>query len=156
MRRTLIAGILAVALIGVTAVVWAQAGGGLTLPWFSVDGGGGTSEGGDFSLDGTVGQPDAGRLAGGDFAVEGGFIPGVAAPSAFAGTCGDPNGDGVIDVFDAILELQFIIGLVVPSEEQLRLGDVVRNGTINIFDAILVLQHIVGLTEITECGPPVS
>ena len=43
------------------------------LTWFTVDGGGGTSSGGDFVLSGTAGQPDAGDLAGGDFVLRGGF-----------------------------------------------------------------------------------
>jgi hypothetical protein len=44
------------------------------VPWFSIDGGGGTtSTGGVFSVTGTVGQPDAGRLSGGSFALVGGF-----------------------------------------------------------------------------------
>ena len=126
--------------------------GALGVPWFSADGGGGTSAGGNFTLDGTIGQPDAGRLTGGDFEVEGGFIPGVAIPPVVAGTCGDVNDDGAINVFDAITLLQIIVGIIEPTPTQLRLGDVVRDGTINVFDAILLLQDIVGLTEITECG----
>lgn len=44
------------------------------LDWFTVDGGGGASTGGVFSVMGTVGQPDAGeRHAGGSFWVRGGF-----------------------------------------------------------------------------------
>ena len=38
----------------------AAASGGFNLTWFTVDGGGGTSSGGDFVLSGTAGQPDAG------------------------------------------------------------------------------------------------
>lgn len=155
MRRSLAVGAAAVAALALSLTVWAQAGGALTLPWSSVDGGGGTSAGGDFTLDGTIGQPDAGgKLTGGGFAVEGGFIPGVAATPVVAGTCGDLNDDGVINVFDAIIELQIIVGLITPTQAQLILGDVVRDGTINVFDAILLLQDIVGLIEITECGPP--
>jgi hypothetical protein len=44
-----------------------------SIDWFTVDGGGGTSTGGVFSLSGTIGQPDAGHLGGGDFALDGGF-----------------------------------------------------------------------------------
>jgi hypothetical protein len=40
---------------------------------FTVDGGGGTSTGGTYTLSGTIGQPDAGRLRGGSFTLEGGF-----------------------------------------------------------------------------------
>ena len=70
--------------------------------------------------------------------------------------CGDLNGDGDVNVFDAIIDLQIIVGLIEPTEAQMILGDVVRDGTINVFDAILLLQDIVGLTEITECGLPAS
>jgi hypothetical protein len=44
-----------------------------SIDWFTVDGGGGTSSGGQFTLSGTVGQPDAGHMAGGQFTLEGGF-----------------------------------------------------------------------------------
>jgi hypothetical protein len=50
-----------------------------TIPWHTVDGGGATfSAGGTYSLGGTIGQPDAGApLAGGTYAVSGGFWPGA-------------------------------------------------------------------------------
>ena len=65
------------------SVALAQSGGGYDLTWSTVDGGGGTfSTGGDYSLGGTAGQPDAGLLLGGDFSLAGGFWPGraVAVP----------------------------------------------------------------------------
>jgi len=34
---------------------------GFSLAWWTVDSGGGTSSNADFSLSGTIGQPDAGR-----------------------------------------------------------------------------------------------
>ncbi|MHC4575485.1 MAG: hypothetical protein ACYS76_15395, partial [Planctomycetota bacterium] len=37
----------------------AQSGGPYVLDWSSIDGGGGQSSGGPYSLTGTVGQPDA-------------------------------------------------------------------------------------------------
>ena len=40
---------------------------------FVLSGGGGTSTNGAFSLTGTVGQPDAGQMAGGSYALAGGF-----------------------------------------------------------------------------------
>ncbi|EEF62874.1 hypothetical protein [Pedosphaera parvula] len=48
------------------------------MDWFTVDGGGGTSSGGAFSINGTVGQPDAGVLSGGGYTVEGGYWSGVS------------------------------------------------------------------------------
>ena len=69
----------------------AAASGGFNLTWFSVDGGGGTSSGGDFVLSGTAGQPDAGDLTGGDFVLRGGFWQ----PAAGCGPCPtDTNNDG--------------------------------------------------------------
>src|SRR4051812_48100898 len=50
-----------------------------SVDWFTIDGGGGTSTGGVFSVSGTIGQPDAGSLAGGSYTVEGGFWGFLAA-----------------------------------------------------------------------------
>jgi hypothetical protein len=38
-----------------------------------MDGGGGTSVGGNYQLSGTIGQHDAGALTGGDYVLQGGF-----------------------------------------------------------------------------------
>lgn len=43
------------------------------ISWFSIDGGGGTSTGGVYSVSGTIGQPDAGHMSGGNFSIDGGF-----------------------------------------------------------------------------------
>lgn len=44
-----------------------------SIDWSTVDGGGGTSTGGVFRVSGTIGQPDAGKMSGGNFTVDGGF-----------------------------------------------------------------------------------
>ncbi len=50
------------------------------LDWWTVDGGGASSSsGGSYSLDGTIGQPDAGTSIGGTYALAGGFWGGGAA-----------------------------------------------------------------------------
>lgn len=61
--------VLAVALF-TTASGWAQS---FSLDWYSMDGGGGVSTGGAYSVRGTVGQPDAGTMSGGPFSLQGGF-----------------------------------------------------------------------------------
>lgn len=43
------------------------------LDWWTTDGGGGTSTGGVYSISGTLGQPDAGAMSGGNFTLTGGF-----------------------------------------------------------------------------------
>lgn len=44
-----------------------------SIDWHTIDGGGGTSTGGVYSVSGTVGQPDAGKMSGGGYSLEGGF-----------------------------------------------------------------------------------
>jgi hypothetical protein len=46
---------------------------GFSLPWWTIDSGGGSSQGGAYSLRGTTGQADAGRLSGGSYILVGGF-----------------------------------------------------------------------------------
>jgi hypothetical protein len=48
-----------------------------SISWWTVDGGGGTSQGGSYALSGTIGQPDAGSLSGGNYLLEGGFWSGL-------------------------------------------------------------------------------
>ncbi len=79
-----------------TARTAAASGEDFDLSWHTVDGGGGTSIGGDFVLRGTIGQPDAGDLTGGDFTLRGGFWQTL---SSGCGTCptdgpvSGPDGD---------------------------------------------------------------
>jgi len=51
----------------------------LAIDWSTIDGGGGISTGGVFTVTGTIGQPDAGKMSGGNFALDGGFWGVVAA-----------------------------------------------------------------------------
>jgi len=52
-----------------------------SIDWYTIDGGGGTSTNGQYSLSGTIGQPDAGatNMIGGNYAVTGGFWAFAAA-----------------------------------------------------------------------------
>ena len=50
-----------------------QAHAQFTIPWSTVDCGGGISVGGSFTLSGTIGQPDAGSMSGGAFTLGGGY-----------------------------------------------------------------------------------
>ena len=60
-----------------------------SIDWFTIDGGGGTSSGGTYSVTGTIGQPDAGTLSGGGYSIVGGFwgavipLQQVGAPTLF-------------------------------------------------------------------------
>jgi len=50
-----------------------------SIDWFTIDGGGGTSSGGSYSVSGTIGQPDAGVSSGGNYTLVGGFWGIIAA-----------------------------------------------------------------------------
>jgi len=77
MKTMLKAFALAVALIALTGSVHGQ----YSIDWYTIDGGGGTSSGGSYTLSGTIGQPDAGTLTGGSYTLQGGFWPGLVVPS---------------------------------------------------------------------------
>jgi hypothetical protein len=56
-----------------------QAWGQYSIDWSTIDGGGGTSTGGVYSVTGTIGQPDAGAMSGGNYTLQGGFWGVIAA-----------------------------------------------------------------------------
>ena len=56
-----------------------------SIDWFKVAGGGGSSTNGQYSVSGTIGQPDAGAISGGSYSVVGGFwaiVSAVQTPGA--------------------------------------------------------------------------
>ena len=82
-----------------TAVARAQ---DYDLSRHTIDGGGGTSSNGTFSLSGTIGQPDAGAaLTSGTWSLTGGFIfeleTSTVVPCTSLADCADPDGDGIRD-----------------------------------------------------------
>jgi len=54
-----------------------------SIDWFTVDGGGGTSAGGVYSISGTAGQPDASQMSGGSDTLIGGYWA-IIAPTGSA------------------------------------------------------------------------
>src|ERR1035437_4557090 len=44
-----------------------------SIDWYTMDGGGGTSTGGNYSVSGTIGHPDAGTMSRGGYSLTGGF-----------------------------------------------------------------------------------
>ena len=85
---------------------------GISVTWFTVDGGGGYIAGGGYVLKGTIGQHDAGPasgpMAGNGIEIRGGFWPassGCICP-------GDMNGDGTKNGVDI---QQFVLCLITDS-----------------------------------------
>jgi hypothetical protein len=88
--------ILAGVLLSVAISVSAQ---NYSIDWYTIDGGGGTSSGGPYTLTGTIGQPDAGVHSGGSYTLVGGFwgafaIQQVGAPTLYI----RPAGPGQVTI----------------------------------------------------------
>lgn len=69
-------GVILIGIIGLLGLSWAMVaaqGSGYALDWWTVDGGGGASSVGGYTLGNSVGQPDAGSMSGGGFTLGGGF-----------------------------------------------------------------------------------
>ena len=67
--------VLIVVLILLSPVI-SVSGGDYEISWSTIDGGGGRSSGGPYTLTGTIGQPDAAWSSGGQYELLGGFLPG--------------------------------------------------------------------------------
>lgn len=104
------------------------------IDWSTIDGGGGTSTGGEFSLSGTAGQPDAGTLTGGNFELVGGFWA-VSTPAA-GGLPGDLNCDGSVTVTDIGA---FVLALTNPAGYAVQFPNCdIQNADINTDGAVTV------------------
>ncbi|MCA3004772.1 MAG: hypothetical protein LW650_08755 [Planctomycetaceae bacterium] len=98
----------AVLALAITSAAHAQP---FAISWYTIDGGGGTSTGGGFTLSGTIGQPDAGVMTGGGFTLQGGFWPGAIGVPAGCSIAdivaigGTPPADGILtgDDFNAFI-----------------------------------------------------
>ena len=69
--------LVAIALLLVVSTALARSS--YDLFWWTVDGGGGAASGGPYTLSGTIGQPEAGILTGGNYTLGGGFWGGEMA-----------------------------------------------------------------------------
>ena len=107
------------------------------IDWYTFDGGGDVfTSGADFELSGTIGQPDAGLMSGGNFTLTGGFWAVLAAGPQYS--LGDLNCDGVLNAFDID---PFVLALTNPGAYQaaypecdINLADINGDGVINAFD----------------------
>jgi len=75
--RTRALAILTVSLFACCATAHAQT---YSIDWYTIDGGGGVSAGGSYTLGGSIGEPVTGTITGGSYTLEGGFWPGVPVP----------------------------------------------------------------------------
>jgi len=83
--------------VGTATLVFAQVGSGFDLRG-GVSGAGGNSTGGDFSMAGSVGQPEVGASSGGSFAVSGGFLAGPQGTPVPTAVPEEPDPDSQVSV----------------------------------------------------------
>lgn len=77
MVRGLLAGVLCLLVVAVALAAPDE----LAITWWTVDGGGGLSNQGDYGLSSSLGQLDVGyRMSGGNYSLVGGFRDGVLPP----------------------------------------------------------------------------
>jgi len=105
------------------------------IDWYTIDGGGDMwTAGGDFELSGTIGQPDAGvTMTGGDFALTGGFWPGVAEGEF---CFGDLDGDNDVDLADLA---QLLANYGTTSGAAYEDGDLDGDGDVDLADLAALL-----------------
>ncbi len=90
-----------------TPAAVAQMGPNLDLTWSTIDGGGGTSSGGGFTLTGSIGQPDAGAMSGGGLQLAGGFWGAGGPPPCYP----DCNANVALTVADfTCFQTKFVAG----------------------------------------------
>ena len=118
--------VLSFALVAPAAM--AQSGGPYEIKAWTIDGGGiSNAAGGAFTLSGTIGQHDAGpTLAGGAYALEGGFWPAAVTVDACPADLSAPF--GVLNFFD----IAAYIALFNAGDPRADLA--APFGTINFFD----------------------
>ena len=61
---------------------------------------------------------------------------------------GDVNGNGKVDVGDAMLLLQYVAGLVDKTQLDLQAADVNHTDSVNVGDAMKLLQFVANLTTL--------
>jgi len=91
-------------LVGAAAVAScaATASAQYTIDWYTIDGGGGTSTGGVFSLSGTIGQPDAGTMSAGTTTLSGGYWSVAGGPAPCYANCDGSTIAPILNVNDFI------------------------------------------------------
>ena len=92
-----------------------------SIDWYTIDGGGRTSTGGDFELVGTIGQPDAADSQGDSFIVLGGFWPG--GPVCIVN----------LDHFAAFAEYWLMTGTGLPADLYIDEYDIVNLDDLDVF-----------------------
>lgn len=64
---------------------------------------------------------------------------------SFLGSAGDVNGNGRIDIGDAVLALRIVEGTLTPTDPQLKAADILASGKVTVDDVRAILRCAIGL-----------
>jgi len=109
------------------------------LSWSTIDGGGGTSTGGAFSLTGTIGQPDAQTppvMTSGTLELTGGYWPAAANVCTLPG---DMNQDGRVNGAD----IQLFVNCLIAGTGSCGCADL-DGGGLGINDVAAMVTKLLG------------
>lgn len=81
LKRTIVLIAVVAAMLVLASAALAQSGGTFNLTWNTIDGGGGRVTSASYSMEGSIGQPDAGQIASGSYSLMSGFQIQTAAAS---------------------------------------------------------------------------
>jgi hypothetical protein len=115
------------------------------IDWYTIDGGGGASTGGGYTLIGTIAQHDAcAPIAGGGTSVSGGYWGFGGAGNAgacYADVAPAPDGDAIVDVNDLLTVITQWGACPVPPSA--CLGDIappgIGNGQVDVNDLLEII-----------------
>ena len=110
---------------------------GEQIKWQVISAGGNRGSSTSYVLSGTVGQTAVGSGTSTSYKLNQGFWQNFAASNC---NCGDANGDGTINISDAVFLIQYIFAHgTAPSP--ICLGDANGDNTVNISDAVYLIQQ---------------
>ena len=106
---------------------------GISMSWYTIDGGGGSSTLGMLSMDGTIGQHDTGTMTLGAVTMTGGFWAWETPPPPCPG---DSDGSGDVDVND-------LVAVITDwgTDGSANGGDVDGDGVVNVDDLVSVFEN---------------
>jgi hypothetical protein len=147
----------AITLLIVFLVIVLPALGDYDLSWSTIDGGGGMSKGGPYTLTNTIGQPDAAHSTGGTYKLSGGFwITRYWYPPCWdwpAQCNGDAAGDDYIVGLSDFQVFKDAFGCVYPESCYDPCADFDRDGDVDLTDFQIFKNAFDMGVAIPNCQP---
>jgi len=153
MRTIIILVLVGVALLITFSAMYAEENhkSGEKINWQVISSGGdidGSST--NFKLSGTASQTAVGVGGSDNFGLSHGFWQEIAA----YGVCGDANGDGDVNVGDAVFIINYVFKGGLPPDP-VCIGDANGDGGVNVGDAVYLIAYVFkgGPAPVEDCCP---